>query len=350
MIRKKDYWILIIITILVVVLNHVLVWAESTVEGGAINSFGEAFWYMIVTLTTVGYGDLYPISFVGRIIGYLYVFSSIGLLGILLSSVMNRYNTIKEAKKLGFMGTDYQNHVILFGWNSMSRQVLDSLLSTDIYIVVVTDHKDNVDLIYDEYGRKKIFVLFSDLKNSELYDKINAKKSKMIFISIKDESESIMHVINFKKHCPNNDIIITTTKSRLKGTFEAAGARHVISQSEIISKLVASYIFEPDVAELNLDLLDSSEFEHEYDVMEFKVTKDNIYLNSNCKELFHNIKKDFDAVLLAIRKLDNNKRVLMKNPGKGVIVEAGDYLIVMGNHPIRINMEQSFDVKEGVFD
>ncbi len=325
----------------------VLVWAERS-EDGAITSFSEAIWYMVVTLTTVGYGDLYPVSTIGKIIGYLYVFSSIGLLGLFLGTITNRYNEMKEEKKLGFKGTPFENHLILFGWNDFSRMVLDGIWHTHTQVAIVTDRKDDVDLVYDQYGRERVFVLFADFSNRDLYQKVNAHNCRMVFISLQEDSDNLMHVINFKKYCPHADILVSTTKSTLKETFEAAGVTHVVARNEIVSKLVASYIFEPDVAELNLDLLDSSKAETDYDVLEFLVTKENPYIGLDGKTLFHQLKDDLDAVLMALRKNEGDKRVLVKNPPADVTLQVDDFVIVMANRPIRKRLEKVFGVVEGI--
>jgi len=345
---KKEIFIVLGVIILVTSLNAILVWAENNQDGGAITSFSEAFWYMVVTLTTVGYGDLYPVSTIGKIIGYLYVFSSVGLLGLFLGTITNRYQEMKDQKKLGFKGTEFENHVILFGWNDFSKMVLEGIAQTPLPVVVVTDKKDDVDLIYDQYGKEKMFVLFTDFQNKDLYHKINADHSRIIFLSLEEDSDSLMHAINFRRYCPSTEIIVSTAKSTLKETFEAAGVTHVVARLEIVSKLVASYIFEPDVADLNLDLLGSSKTERDYDVLEFRVIEQNPYIGKNGKELFHNLKDDVDAVLMGIRKLQDGQRKLIKNPSEDTVLETKDYVIVMANRPIRKELEKMFGVREGL--
>ena len=346
---QKDLFLLLAVLAVIISLNGILVWAETNVEDGAITSFSEAFWYMVVTLTTVGYGDLYPVSTIGKIIGYIYVFSSIGLLGLFLGTITNRYQEMKEQKKLGFTGTDFENHVILFGWNDFSRMVLEGIVHIPVMqAAIVTNEKDHVDLIYDQYGKDRVFVLFADFNNKEVYEKLNVASCRMIFLALEEDSDSLMHTINFRRQYPTTEIIVATSKSKLKETFEAAGVTHVISKLEIVSKLVASYIFEPDVAELNLDLLDSSKTEEDYDVLEFLVIDSNPYIGKNGKELFHELKNDVNAVLMGIRKLRNQEKILIKNPSTDTILEEGDYILVMANRPIRKQLETSFGVREGL--
>lgn len=77
----------------------VIVFAGSTVEfvfeqdarGSNINNFGDALWWAIVTVTTVGYGDRYPVSAGGRGVAVVLMFVGIGLIGVLTASVASYF-------------------------------------------------------------------------------------------------------------------------------------------------------------------------------------------------------------------------------------------------------------------
>ena len=80
---------------------------ESTVEGTKITNLGDAFWWAIVTVTTVGYGDVYPVTNGGRIIGSFLMISGIAILGVLISTLgagliesrMKKHNIEDDRKK-----------------------------------------------------------------------------------------------------------------------------------------------------------------------------------------------------------------------------------------------------------
>ncbi len=71
--RKKTYLrVLLFMGVVYTVLLALLYVSESANDSSSIQTFGDAFWYSIVTLSTVGYGDLVPITPLGQAIGVLF--------------------------------------------------------------------------------------------------------------------------------------------------------------------------------------------------------------------------------------------------------------------------------------
>lgn len=343
----KNYLFIALGLVLMVVLNYTLIHFESGVEGASITNFSESVWYMVVTLTTVGYGDMYPLSAGGKVIGYVYVFASLGILGFLFSTISNKIYTMLEEKKLGFRGTSYENHIVFIGWNDFSRMVADEIIHTDKKLAILTDKKDDVDLIYDQYGKDNLFVLFSDFQNSEALEKLNADKAAVVFVTMLDDAEALMMIVNIKNKYPDPQIVVSLQNSKLKETFRAAGVTHIIARNEIASKLVASYIFEPDVADLNTDLLASAREDTDYDIQEYKVIPSNPFVGMKGKEAFHQMKDKHDAILMGITKKKENGLELHKNPNDQVIIEEGDYLLLMANGIEKRKITTAFGVSEG---
>jgi|APHM01.1.fsa_nt_gi Ion channel. len=56
-------------------------------DAANIKDVGDTLWYALVTLTTVGYGDYYPVSAPGQVLGALFVLSSLGVLGLLIGKM-----------------------------------------------------------------------------------------------------------------------------------------------------------------------------------------------------------------------------------------------------------------------
>ncbi len=74
--RELVMWIALIM-LLIVITASLMYYAEHGARTDAFNSIPEAMWWSVVTLTTVGYGDLYPVTFLGRILAGITAISGI---------------------------------------------------------------------------------------------------------------------------------------------------------------------------------------------------------------------------------------------------------------------------------
>lgn len=80
-------------TILITLIGSVGIYFAEKGISQSINSFGDALWWSFVTVTTVGYGDISPTTVIGRVIACLLMFSGIGFLGILTSTISTYFIT-----------------------------------------------------------------------------------------------------------------------------------------------------------------------------------------------------------------------------------------------------------------
>ena len=118
-----------------------------------------------------------------------------------------------------------------------------------------------------------------------------------------------------------------------------------MSREEIASKLVASYIFEPDVASFTEDLMASEKRSDDFDMIELRVSSKNPYLSKDYDFAFADIRSSYSSVLFVIYK--NNK--LHKNPTEPITILENDYLIIMTNGNNSSKLKEDFGVEEGRF-
>lgn len=89
--KRKNIYLYLVLIIAVVYLGllTILYCSESAHDGAVIRTFGDAFWYSLVTLTTVGYGDLVPVTPLGHVVGIVFLFLSAGMMVTLFGAVMS---------------------------------------------------------------------------------------------------------------------------------------------------------------------------------------------------------------------------------------------------------------------
>lgn len=332
---------------LFILLDFTLLFAERGQLNSNIDTFGDAFWYMLVTITSVGYGDIVPVTMIGKGIGYFFILASLAVLGVLISSISSIIQKMIHEKKLGFRGTDFTKHIVCIGWNDFSRMVVNEVIEASRRVAIVTNNKDDIDLIYEEYGHEQVFVLFADYHNLATLSKTNPNESSEVFLSFSNDTESLIYVINFKKEYPEPNIVVAIENHKLKDTFMTAGVKYVVARNEIASKLVASYVFEPDVADLNIDLLSSAKHDEDFDNQQYLVIEKNPFLNKNYDDAYVALKMKYNIVLLGITKTIDGKRKLIVNARADTTVELGDYLIIMVGGKMKHRVEKLFGIKEG---
>lgn len=82
---KKHKWMWLGGTAAYLALLNLLTVAERSAPDASIQTFADAFWYSLVTLSTVGYGDLYPVTVPGKLLGAVLILLSLGFLAFLIS-------------------------------------------------------------------------------------------------------------------------------------------------------------------------------------------------------------------------------------------------------------------------
>lgn len=331
------------------VLISLLVVFESAYEDSPIRSFGDAIWYSLVTLTTVGYGDMYPITSGGRVIGAVLLLGSLGVLGVLIYKVSERINQLRERRKMGYNGTNFENHVVIIGWDDLAHSITQQLIDADYKVAIVTNKKDDIEVIHEVYSKDDVFCLFADLKNISLLEKAGIRKAAMAFANLPTDTEKLIAILNIKNEYREKRFVVTLDNADLKDTFRTAGVTYVLSRNEIASKLIAGYMFEPDVAEFEMDLMTSAKESDEYDIQQFRIVEANPYLNRMYGDAFADLKTRHNVLLVGISKASEGERQLLKLPPDDTRIELGDYLIMIVNGATEKVIAGMFGIKEGAF-
>jgi len=331
-------------------LVYLLVEFENDSTQASITTLSNAIWYSVVTLTTVGYGDIYPVTIYGRLIGYIFLLISMGIYGLLIGQFTTLMTTIKENNKLGFNGTSFEDHAVIIGWNDFGRAVTDQLVGVGKKVAIITDKTSDIDIIKEKYRheKKNIYSLFTDYQNIEMLSKANIENSSIVFVNFDNDTEKLVYILNLKKLYPQLHFVVTLDNANLRKTFLSAGVTNTISKNEIASKLLASYMFEPEVAEYSEGILSFAETDEDYDIKQLIVTDKNPYLDKPYAVVFYDIKKRFNVVLIGVSKMvGGGKRKLLKNPTGDIKIELGDYMIMIINKESYTAVKNVFQIEEG---
>jgi voltage-gated potassium channel len=87
------HFVLLAVIVVVFACSALVLSFEAHAKGSNIHNFGDALWWAIVTVTTIGYGDKYPVTAGGRGVAAVLMFVGIGLIGVLTATVASYFVT-----------------------------------------------------------------------------------------------------------------------------------------------------------------------------------------------------------------------------------------------------------------
>ena len=100
--ERAETALFLLLLIAVLVLEFGSLWMlriEQTVDGANITSASDALWYVIVTISTVGYGDQFPVTTAGRVLGVVIIVLGVGIFGTLTGFLANAFIAPKKTEE-----------------------------------------------------------------------------------------------------------------------------------------------------------------------------------------------------------------------------------------------------------
>ncbi len=119
-------------------------WFFEHYPNGQIHDVFGALWWAIVTLTTVGYGDMVPGTAGGKIMGVFVMICGIGLVSTLTGNLASMLVERKAKKRKGLLKVNLTNHVIIVGWNNFGLELIDALRDNQVVGKSKAEHSNLV--------------------------------------------------------------------------------------------------------------------------------------------------------------------------------------------------------------
>ena len=119
-IDKKIFQVTSVTLKLIFLCSFAIFYFEHSETEANIHSLWDGFWWAIVTVGTVGYGDRYPVSVAGRLVGMLLIFPGVRLMLILTATIVSIFIERKLKKEKGLETVNVKDHIVICGWNQYS--------------------------------------------------------------------------------------------------------------------------------------------------------------------------------------------------------------------------------------
>ncbi len=286
--------------------------------------FEDAVYMTIITLATVGYGEVHQVSSSGRIFTIILIVLGVGyfmyVVGLLVQFLVeDRIRVILGRRKLDHQIAKLKGHYIICGYGRIGRVLARYL--TERYLNVVVIEKDTGrQTVMDEDG---VLYLIGEATDEKLLVKAGIKNAKGLVTAVATDADNVFLTLIAKQLNPDLFIVARAIQNTAKRTIQAAGAAKVISPYDLGARRMAHAILRPTVIRfLELAFTDEST-----DIMieELKVKSASRLRNVALKD--SGIRQELDLIILTIMKADGT---LLFNPRADTCIETGDTLVVVG--------------------
>lgn len=246
-------------------------WGIGKLEGvSEITKGNNPFWWAIVTMTTVGYGDFSPSSGAGRLFSVIIMFGGISLTALLTASISSIFVARRIREDKGLEKINVTDHMMICGWNKNVHQVLDSIQTLSggrkLEVVLINEANENeIDAVRNKYREIKFKYVRGDFTREAVLERANLKEASTAIILPNDSLESGSHpdektifgTLTIKTLAPYVRVVAYLMERENLTHIKRANADEVLLSDDFGAFMLAAHVIDPGVPQTVEKLLNS---------------------------------------------------------------------------------------------
>lgn len=288
-------------------------------------SFVDALYMTVITISTVGFGEVGTTSDLSELFSVLMIFLGVGVVGYAFTTVVamlveGRLVDLWKGSKMDKKISALDEHYIICGSGELADVIIEKFIKESLDFLVITDERADLD----DYSHHDILVIEGQATEEEVLEKAGISRAKGLIAALPSEVDNIVTVLTARNL--NKDIYIIANSTSKSGSQKLmkVGANKTMSAVEISGKRIASLMIKPNIISF-LDVV-TKVGDVEMDLEEVIVKKGS-YLEK--KDLIAaQIPNKTGLIVLAIKR--NKDKKMLFNPPGNYIFETNDVLIVLG--------------------
>lgn len=218
-----------------------------------ISTLLDAFYYTLITASTVGYGDAAPTSQIARLFGMSVVIIGTASFAIALGTLLGPVIQARFAKVLGRMSEEdldlLNDHILILGYSDIVRAILDDLQDNNDILVVSPDGD-----IVRELTDQGISALTAEPDDEDSLRNAGVERARTVIVATNDDAADALTILTVRQLNPDIQIFAIATNRENMGKLERAGANTVISPAVIAAQQLVDSALGTD-SETGVDLL-----------------------------------------------------------------------------------------------
>jgi voltage-gated potassium channel len=275
--RERVFSLILVLLVILLLAAIGFAWREPIPSGEELwhpgewtwwSRFGRALWWGLVTLTTVGYGDVVPRTVLGRVLAASLMVIGFISLSLVTATVASVFIERKFRQEKGLEAVNATQHILILGWPEDAEALLDQLLKRlppAIPVVLINKAPpEQMDAIKERYPQNTVFYLRGDYSREEILLKANIKGAiKAIILADRQPGETAAQVdqrtlftaLTLKALHSKIRIMGELLRAENRSYLERAGAEEVLIRGQYDSSLLAGAIASPPLFRFYTSLL-----------------------------------------------------------------------------------------------
>ncbi len=284
----------------------------------------DSFYQVVITLSTVGFGEIHHLSDKGRFHTSLLIMFGVGTYAYLLGSfteafIEGRIQVFWGKKKMERRIGRLRGHYIICGYGRIGRIVARELLREKCKIVVVERDPELIAHLKE----KGFLYVEGDATTDEVLIQAGIKNAKAVITTLSNDADNIYVTLSVKQLSPSTEVIARAEDESSIPKLKYAGADRVFTPYLIGGLRMAQLVLRPTV----IDFLDMAIHGNDMGLQmeELKISHLSELVDKNIIE--SEIRPKYNLIVIAIKKKDGT---IIYNPLPQEKIRSGDTLIVVG--------------------
>jgi voltage-gated potassium channel len=306
-------------------------WGFMLIEGW---NFLDALFMTVITLTTVGFGEVHQLSPAGRTYTILLIFVGVGFFGYVGATLIQymiegRIRIILGRRRLDRKITRLKNHYIICGYGRIGRVLCMNLRQKPIDLVVIEKSPELIPIMEED----RILYMSGDTADETILLNAGIERARGLIAVLGTDVDNVFLVLTARQLNPKLFIMARAIYKESKSKLLAAGASAVESPYEVGAVSMAHRIIRPTVTSF-LDLAltyDRKDIQME----EIPVSPVSPLTNVTLKN--SRIRQDYNLIIIAIKRVDGS---MMFNPSFETLLEPGSTVIAVGQEMDLLRLEK----------
>ena len=279
----------------------------------------DSLYMTVITLSTTGFKEIYPLSITGRIFTMVLIIFGISILFYALSEINmvlfkgKYFQEKKMQKKINYL----ENHYIVCGFGRMGKKITQELHKRNKQFVVIEKEIDNMEQF------EKCCIIHGDATEDDVLLQAGIKKAKGLVSVLSTDIANTYTTLSARGLNTNLKIIARAEEESSKGKLIKAGASRVILPYEIGGFRITQALLKPTVVDYIDEVFSRSDIGLE--IEEVKIMAGSQLIDKTLAE--SEIRNAFNIIIIGIYRQDGD---LIYNPRSDAKLITNDNLIVIG--------------------